>query len=601
MLSNGVLNEINIRLSGTNGDGIFSSGDTLAKILTRSGLNIHGSRAYQSIIRGGHVSYSVRACQSPVKAPADYIDVLVAFRGDSFIVDAMTMMREGGIVLYDATGFRIKDPQVPSGVTLIDIPALQLARDIDSSVKILFNTVFIGAVVALYALELTLHEQMLRDTFTRKGDKVVNMNLEAAQAGYNWVKNNCEMVKHSVQTDTSKDSIYIGGNEALAYGMLHGGLQSYSWYPMTPGTPIGIFLAKYGPMEGCVVKQMEDEINVANYAVGAGYAGARSACGTSGGGFALMTEAIGFASMIEAPVVFINVARGGPSTGLPTKTEQGDLNQLLGASQGDFPRAIIAQESVEDGFYLGQEALNIADKFQLPVLIASDLYLGEHFESIQSFDYDRIPIERGNLITDEVSESDLPYLRYKITENGVSPRAIPGVKNGMHDAGSDEHDEDGALVSDKRAGYPEAVEVRVNQMNKRMKKMDSLLSELPAPQVFGASASDADILIVSWGSSKDLVAESINQVASKGIKAANLNIKYILPFHANEVKEILEEYSTSGAKILLFEGNYTGQMGHYIRAETGFEFINKYLRYDGEYVLPREVSEAVVNCVNGGN
>jgi len=595
-----VFEEISIRLSGQNGDGIFSSGDTLAKICTRSGLQVHGVRAYQSIIRGGHVSYSIRASENDVRAGADYIDVLVAIRPDSFIVDAMPMMREGGTVVYDAKGFRIKDPQVPEGVTLIDIPAMQMARDIDSSIKILYNTVFVGAVVALYGFELEVHENMLKGFFQRKGDKVVQINLDAAKAGFNWVKENCKLVEHSVKMDRTKDSVYIGGNEALGLGMLNGGLQSYSWYPMTPATGVGVFLAKYGPMTGCVVKQMEDEINVSNFAVGAGYAGARSACATSGGGFALMSEAIGFASIIEAPVVFIEVARGGPSTGLPTKTEQGDLNQMLGASQGDFPRAIIAQEGVGDGFYLGQEALNIADKFQMPVIVASDLYIGEHFETYTDFDFDQISIDRGKLITEDIPEDQLPYLRYKLTEDGISPRAIPGTGNAMHDAGSDEHDEDGGLVSDKRAGFPEAIEVRIQQMNKRMKKMDGLLAELAAPEVWGPGPEEADLLIVSWGSSRDVIREALTQMETEGVKGASLNIKYILPFHAKEVGEILNKYKDAGCKILGIEANYTGQMMRYIRGETGFHIKDQYLRYEGEYIIPREVRGAITQFMNGG-
>jgi 2-oxoglutarate ferredoxin oxidoreductase subunit alpha len=561
---------------------------------------VHGSRAYQSIIRGGHVSYSIRASNDEVKAPADYIDLLLAIRPDCFVVDAMPMMKAGGFVLYDATGFRIKDPQVPEGVTLIDFPGVQMARDIEASVKVLYNTVYAGAAVAMYNLDLDLLKGMLTDIFQRKGDRVVKMNHDAADAGYNWIKENCESIPHSVTYDKSRNPIYIGGNEALAYGMMNGGLQSFSYYPMTPATPVGIFLSEFGPSSGVVVKQMEDEVNVANYAVGAAFAGARSGCATSGGGFALMTEAIGFASMIEAPVVFIEVARGGPSTGLPTKTEQGDLNQLLGASQGDFPRAIIAQESVEDGFYLGQEALNIADEYQIPVLIASDLYMGEHFETISELEYNRIPIKRGKLITTEIPEDQRPYQRYKLTEDGISPRAIPGVVGGSHDAGSDEHDEDGALVSDRRAGYPEAIHVRKQQMQKRMKKMEVLRDSLPQPIVAGHSADDANILIVSWGSSRDLVYEVMKEAEKKGIKAANLNIKYVLPFQSKEVKEILNNYANKGVKVLLFEGNYTGQMGKHITGETGFEFTNKYLRYDGEYILPRDLLEAVEECVHGG-
>ena len=449
------MNEISIMISGENGDGIFSVGDLLAKICSRMGLQVHGSRTYQSIIRGGHVSYSVRAANYEVRAPADYIDLLIALRSDSFIVDAVPMVSKGGIVLYDAVGMKIKNPQAPDGVKLIDVPAVELAKSVDPALKILMNTIFVGAALYIYNMRLNSIYELLEEQFGSKGESVVNINKKAIDTGYAWAKEHCQQIENKVDYSSNKKSVYIGGNEILSYGMLNGGLQSYAWYPMTPATPVGAFLAEYGPACGCVVKQMEDEINVSNYAVGAGFAGARSACGTSGGGFALMTESIGFASIIEAPVVYIEVARGGPSTGLPTKTEQGDLNQLLGASQGDFPRCVVSQVSIEDGFYLGQEALNIAEKYQIPVLISSDLYMGEHFETVPELDYDRVPIQRGKMILDELPESELPYLRYKVTDDGISPRTIPGVVNGMYIAGSEEHDEEGLLISVRRAGYPE--------------------------------------------------------------------------------------------------------------------------------------------------
>ncbi len=587
-----MVNEINIRISGQNGDGIFSSGETLAKICSRSGLVVHGSRSYQSIIRGGHVSYSVRAANHEVRAPADYIDVLIALRGDSFLVDVPLMMKSGGIVLFDSKGSRIKNTDAPDGVILVDMPASEIASRF-SDLKIMMNTVLVGASIALYNLDLSIFTDLLAHTFVNKSAEVISTNISAAEAGYKWAKENVKLIEHDITFTTGTETIFLGGNEALALGMLNSGLQSFAYYPMTPATPVGLWLSKYGPMSGCTVKQMEDEINVANYAVGAGYAGARSACATSGGGFALMTEAIGFAAMIEAPVVFIEVARGGPSTGLPTKTEQGDLNQLFGASQGDFPRAIIAQTGVKDGFYLGHEALNIAEKYQIPVLIASDLYMGEHFETLEDLDFDKIPIERGKLIMDTIPEDQRPYKRYIDTEDGISPRTIPGVEGGQHDAGSDEHDEFGNLVSDRRSGYPEAIEVRIQQMKKRMKKMDYLLKELPAPQVEGASADEAKILVVGWGSTLDTIREARSQLEKEGVKTAQLHIKYVLPFHADEVKEILNTYNDKGVKILMVEANFTGQMARYIRAETSFEIKEKYLRYEGENMLPREVLAAM--------
>jgi 2-oxoglutarate/2-oxoacid ferredoxin oxidoreductase subunit alpha len=596
-MSNTQKNEISFRVAGENGDGIFSAGDVFSKLCTRSGLNVHAYRSYQSVIRGGHVNYSVRAANWECRAPADNIDILVAIRGDSFIVDA-PMMSKNGIILYDSKGFRIKENEVnvAEGVKVVDIPAVELASKF-SDLKIVANTVFIGAVAALFDMDFSVYEQMLMDQFGGKGQETVDMNASAAKAGYDWAKENLKPIDHNVEYKPNPTGkMFIGGNESLALGMVNGGLQYFAWYPMTPASPVGQFLASYGSKVGVIVKQMEDEINVSNAVIGASFAGARSACATSGGGFALMTEAIGFSSMAELPVVYIEVARTGPSTGLPTKTEQGDLNQLLGASQGDFPRAIIAQVSIDDGFYLGQEALNIADRYQMPVLIASDLYLGEHFESIDEFDWDRIPIERGKLITEDIDPENLPYQRYKLTEDGISPRTIPGVKYGQHDAGSDEHDEYGKLVSDIRAGYPEAIEVRLQQMDKRMGKLERLREEFPAPTVEGATVDESDVLIVGWGSTLDTIREA-REVLEKthGKKCSHLHIKYILPFKSKETLEILENFKSKGKPIVIVEVNYTGQMRRHIRAETGFHIEHFVRKYDGESLLPKEIVEGVLN------
>jgi 2-oxoglutarate ferredoxin oxidoreductase subunit alpha len=337
-----------------------------------------------------------------------------------------------------------------------------------------------------------------------------------------------------------------------------------------------------------VVKQCEDELAVVNMAVGAGFAGVRAMCGTSGGGFALMTEAIGQAGMIEAPVVVIEVQRGGPSTGIPTKTEQADLNQVLGASQGDYPRVIIAPTHTADCFHSVVEAFNLAEKYQLPAIIISDLLLSEHPETIEpeSLTHE-VPIDRGALITEWNGNGG--YKRFAFTKSGVSPRALPGTAGTIHVAATDDHDEEGIVISDVFTN--QALRRKINE--KRMKKVGLALRDLPAPVLEGPQ--DSEVTLIGWGSSAGVIREAVAQLAAGGIRANQLQIKYIYPFHAVAVREIL-----SRARLTIcVEGNATGQFARHLRAETGYGVHDLILKYDGEPFEPREIAEQVRAILEG--
>jgi 2-oxoglutarate ferredoxin oxidoreductase subunit alpha len=337
------------------------------------------------------------------------------------------------------------------------------------------------------------------------------------------------------------------------------------------------------------VKQCEDELAVANMTIGAGYAGVRAVCATSGGGFALMTEAIGMAGMIEAPSVFINVQRGGPSTGIPTKTEQGDLNQVFGASQGDYPRAIIAPATVRDCYYSTAEALNLAEQFQIPVILISDLLLSEHRETLERDDLSPdLPIERGELLRELPAASDGSpagegrggYRRYAMTPSGVSPRVLPGTPGSYFVAPTDEHDEEGVLISDEHTN----ASLRRKMQEKRMRKMEGLLAKLPPPQLEGPA--DADITLIGWGSTWGVIYEAVAQLAAAGIPANHLHFKYLLPFHAAEASAILRNCKRTA----VVEANYTGQFARHLRAETGLSADALILKYNGEPFDPGEVA-----------
>jgi len=351
-------------------------------------------------------------------------------------------------------------------------------------------------------------------------------------------------------------------------------------------------MATYGPRYGVFVKQMEDEIGVLNLAIGAAHAGVRAMVGTSGGGFALMTEAVGQAAMTETPVVIIEVQRGGPSTGLPTKTEQGDLNQMFGASQGDYPRLIVAPTDVVDCFYTVAEAFNLAEKYQIPVIVASDLYLSEHHETVdpEALNFE-VPIERGEIITpwDGNGKWDGEYRRFLDTETGVSPRALPGTEGTLYVAASDEHDEHGVLISDLYTDPP----TRKKMMEKRMRKMQYLIRDLEPPKLEGPA--EAEVTLIGWGSTKGVIREARQLLADEGIAANQLQIKYLVPFHTKEVETILRTCT----RTVVVENNYSGQLARHLRAETGIKVDGKILKYDGEPFEPRYIVNAIKEVLYG--
>jgi 2-oxoglutarate ferredoxin oxidoreductase subunit alpha len=358
---------------------------------------------------------------------------------------------------------------------------------------------------------------------------------------------------------------------------------------MTPASGILTWMAEHSERCGVVVKQMEDELAVANVAIGAGYAGARAMCATSGGGFALMTEAIGMAGMIEAPVVFIEVQRGGPSTGIPTKQEQADLNQVYGASAGDFPRIIIAPYDTADCFDSSVEAFNLAEKYQCPVIIISDLLLSEHPETVEPerFKAD-VPIDRGALIKD-LNGKNGHYKRYQFTPSGISPRALPGTANAMYIAPTDEHDEEGILISDVFCNPA----VRRKIAEKRMKKLALALKDLPAPRLEGPA--DAEVTLIGWGSTAGVIREAVEQLNASGTRANQLHFKYLLPFHQKEAIDILKKCK----RTICVEMNSTGQFARHLRAETSHAVSEKILKYDGEPLEPGAIAAQVRAILKG--
>jgi len=580
--------EFTIGIGGAAGDGLDKSGDTLAKGVSRVGLYVCAYNSYQSIIRGGHIWLRVRIGEHKVYSHGDHLNLVIALNQDAIERHAREV-EAGGAVLYNSNRFTCESSLLRDGVVGLPLPVNEITKPFGKLLPIMQNTVALGATMFLAQFDFESTAAVLADPFRHKGQAVIDQNVGILKAGYDYAREQFVPLVREPWTFSLIRRPFATGNELFALGAVTAGCKFYSAYPMTPASSILHWMASHGEKCGVVVKQCEDELAVVNMAIGAGHAGVRAMCGTSGGGFALMTEAIGMAGMIEAPVVVIEVQRGGPSTGIPTKTEQGDLNQVFGASQGDFPRVIIAPTNTADCFWTVVESFNLAEKYQLPVMIISDLLLSEHPETIEpdALDHD-VPIERGELVT-EWPEGNGLFKRFANTPSGVSPRALPGTRNAEYVAATDEHDEYGITISDMFTSPP----VRRKIMERRMKKMEGVAKELKPPELEGPA--EAQATLVGWGSSHGVIGEARALLAEEGIATNQLQIKYLHPFHSQEVTAILQK-----SKLLIgVEGNYTAQFGRFLRAETGIRVHASVLKYDGEPFEPRLIAEEVKRIVSG--
>jgi 2-oxoglutarate ferredoxin oxidoreductase subunit alpha len=587
------MQEVTVGIGGAAGDGLDKSGDTLAKTCGRLGLHVYAYNSYQSIIRGGHIWLRVRIGENKTYTHGDHLSVLVALNQDTIERHAGTV-DEGGCIIFNADKLKCpKELITKNGVSILGLPigevTAEVAKKHGAIQPIMQNTVMIGAVLAATNLDFNEAANVLKETFAHKGEKVIDLNISLLEAGYNWAKANTKPITKT-WSFSKKRRPFTTGNETIAIAAAAAGCKFYSAYPMTPASSILHWMANHAEKAGVCVKQAEDELSVINMAVGAGLAGVRSMCATSGGGFALMTEAVGMAGIMEVPVVCVEVQRGGPSTGLPTKTEQADLNQVFGASQGDFPRMIVAPHTTADCFDTTVEAFNMSERYQMPVLLVSDLLLSEHPETVEPETYTASPkIDRGQSHLTEWPEGKL-YKRFTFdTKDGVSPRVIPGTANAIYTSGSDDHDERGILISDMFT----TTGVRRKIFEKRQMKLDNLLKELKAPALEGPA--DADVTLVTWGSTYGAVREAAEMLNQAGVKTNYVVGKYILPFHTKEWQALLGKCK----KLISVEANFTSQFARYLRAETGIGMHAHINKYDGEPIEPLFVVRNVKDILAG--
>ena len=577
--------EVVVGIGGAAGDGVASAGNTLVLSLARQGIAAYNYNAYQSVIRGGHSWLRVRCSAKKPLNQGDQVHALVALNQDT-LDRHLQELEAGAIALYN--GAKLKPSyEPPPGVQLCPLPVPELAPG-SKRLAVMQNTVAVGALMRLIGLEIGGLKSVLESTFAKK-PAVVQTNIEAAQAGYAYATEHFQPFATTLRPTDQKWAL-ASGNELLAMGAALAGCKFYAAYPMSPATHVLEWLANHAERLGICVRQVEDEISVINMAIGAGHMGVRSMCATSGGGFALMTEAIGMAGITETPVVVINVMRAGPSTGVPTKTEQADLNQAFGASQGDFQRVIIAPTSMSDCFVTPSQAFNVAERYQLPVIILADLLMSEGSETVDAawLDVD-FPIDRGELITDADGQSDEPYLRYKNTSSGISPRAVPGVRDHLYVCATDEHDEDGVLLSDV---FTDPVR-RKKMVDKRVRKMATVAEYLPAPTLDGPA--EADVTLVGWGSTWGAITEAAEQLRERGTSTNHLQIKFLVPLHIDEISAILGK----STRTIIVENNQSGQFARHLRAETGIVADGHIRKYDGEPFEPKHIVAGVKQILSG--
>ncbi|HKV90298.1 MAG TPA: 2-oxoacid:acceptor oxidoreductase subunit alpha, partial [Thermoplasmata archaeon] len=478
---------------------------------------------------------------------------------------------------------------LPAGVTAVPVPTLEIARKYTSQ-SILQNAAGLGASAFLAGIPLDILQGTLADSFGKKKGDVADWNLGAAADGYAFAQAHASANDRAVGK-VGEPKLLMTGNSAIALGAAAAGCKFLAQYPMTPASTIMHWMAAHSHDLGIVVKQAEDELAAINMAIGASYGGVRSMTATSGGGFSLMVEALGMAGMCEIPLVVVESQRSGPSTGLPTKTEQGDLNLMLGAGQGEFPRAILAPSNAAEAYRAAILAFQLAEDWQTPVLLASDLHLSESYMTVDRSEID-LNVDIPSLQTVEPNGHD--YKRYQYTPTGVSPRSLPGQAGLQWIAGSDEHDEKGHLISDVKSGLPVWVAERTKMMQKRMGKLAGMAAAIPAPTLVGPA--DAGLTFVAWGSTVAAVRDAMTGLAAKGIATNLLPIQTVWPLHADAVDAVLGRAKST----LLVEANYSGQLGRLIRAETGRSFSQKLLKYDGEPFYPFEIMAKAVEVLGHG-
>jgi 2-oxoglutarate/2-oxoacid ferredoxin oxidoreductase subunit alpha len=573
-----LVKQLSWKVGGQQGEGIDSAGEILSTALNRKGYYLYGYRHFSSRIKGGHSNTKIRISINPIRSISDELDILVAFDQESIDLNAHELV-VGGVILADAKF----NPTVPEGVNanLLAIPFTKIAEEIGMSQ--MKNMVAVGASAALLGIPADAFKEVIEERFARKGQKVVDRNMEAITRGFEHAEGELGdgITRFRLEPSDGKKRLYMIGNDAIALGAIAAGARLMAAYPITPSSEIMEYLIKKLPKFGGSVVQTEDELAAITMVIGANYGGVRALTASAGPGLSLMTEAIGLAGMTETPAVIVNTQRGGPSTGLPTKQEQSDLLSMLFSTHGEIPKIVIAPSTAEECFYDTIQAFNLAEQYQCPVIILSDLAMSLGKQTVEPLEYDRIEIKRGKLVSwdeelPELEPSQL-FLRYKLTEDGISRRVLPGQKNGLHHVTGVEHDETGR-PSEKPLN-------RKKMMEKRLMKLKNGI-DFDTPVYLDAPHDDADLLVIGFNSTRGTISEAKERAEAEGLKINHAHIRQLLPFPT----EIIREQMNRAKKVLVVENNATGQLTNVIKMYVGMaEKLVHFGKYDGNPFLPSEI------------
>ncbi|NHN28301.1 2-oxoacid:acceptor oxidoreductase subunit alpha [Paenibacillus agricola] len=571
-----MISQLSWKIGGQQGEGVESTDKIFSTALNRLGYYLYGYRHFSSRIKGGHTNNKIRISTKPIRAISDDLDILVAFDQETIDLNAYEL-RDNGVIVADAKF----NPVVPEGIKarLFPVPITAIAEDLGTS--LFKNMAASGASWALLGLPLEVFNKAVEEEFGRKGAAVVAKNIEAVRIAAEFIleQNGGPMLEFQLEPADGTQKLFMIGNDAIGLGALTGGCRFMPAYPITPASEIMEYLIKTLPKFGGTVIQTEDEIAAVTMAIGGSYAGVRTMTASAGPGLSLMMEAIGLAGMTETPVVIVDTQRGGPSTGLPTKQEQSDLNAMIYGTHGEIPKIVLSPSSIEECFYDTIEAFNLAEIYQCPVILLTDLQLSLGKQSCELLDFNKVKIDRGRLMTGELppTEANQLFKRYEYAEEGVSPRVVPGQKYGIHHVTGVEHDQEGRPS--------ESTENRKSMMDKRMDKLKYV--KVTNPILVDAPHEEPELLIIGMGSTGGTIDEARERLTQKGISTNHVTVRLMHPFPADELRPYLEKAKT----VVVLENNATGQLASLIKLNVGHaDKIKSLLKYNGNPFLPAEIT-----------